>query len=181
MFEDRTTRERITHEKIDELYAYPVQADPGVYYAKQLRTFLHSRLKSQVPTPLRSRHRLVSSLQRKLRWIRRILYLVLIPELLILQRPLRSSRMPQRLIAARSLKLQRVSSFISRQLRLVSRRSLKVKVTGRLCLTLGVSHFRRPVDLVLDWGPVFWRMARSESLLQIRTLSSKSSDLPCQS
>src|SRR5579862_5234492 len=36
MFEDWTTRERITHEKIDELYANPIQADPGAYYAKQL-------------------------------------------------------------------------------------------------------------------------------------------------
>src|SRR5438034_196439 len=36
MFKDRTTRERITHEKIDELYADPVRADPGAYYAKQL-------------------------------------------------------------------------------------------------------------------------------------------------
>ncbi|KAI3393771.1 hypothetical protein diail_3730 [Diaporthe ilicicola] len=36
MHEDRTTRERITHEKIDELYANPVHADPGAHYAKQL-------------------------------------------------------------------------------------------------------------------------------------------------
>ncbi|OJD11098.1 homoaconitase [Emergomyces pasteurianus Ep9510] len=36
MFEDRTTRERITHEKIDALYANPVQADPGAHYAKRL-------------------------------------------------------------------------------------------------------------------------------------------------
>jgi homoaconitate hydratase len=36
MFEGRTTQERITHEKIDELYANPVQADPGAQYAKQL-------------------------------------------------------------------------------------------------------------------------------------------------
>ncbi|KAK4114058.1 homoaconitase [Canariomyces notabilis] len=36
MFPDRTTRERITHEKIDELYANPVQADPGAHYAKKL-------------------------------------------------------------------------------------------------------------------------------------------------
>ncbi|KUI54487.1 Homoaconitase, mitochondrial [Cytospora mali] len=36
MFPDRTTRERITHEKIDELYANPVRADPGAHYAKQL-------------------------------------------------------------------------------------------------------------------------------------------------
>ena len=36
MHENRTTRERITHEKIDELYANPVNADPGAHYAKQL-------------------------------------------------------------------------------------------------------------------------------------------------
>ncbi|KAJ0123218.1 homoaconitase [Diaporthe amygdali] len=36
MHENRTTRERITHEKIDELYANPVHADPGAHYAKQL-------------------------------------------------------------------------------------------------------------------------------------------------
>ncbi|KAJ0160359.1 Homoaconitase, mitochondrial [Colletotrichum tanaceti] len=36
MFPDRTTKERITHEKIDELYANPVQSDPGAHYAKQL-------------------------------------------------------------------------------------------------------------------------------------------------
>ncbi|CCF38493.1 homoaconitase [Colletotrichum higginsianum] len=36
MFPDRTTKERVTHEKIDELYANPVQPDPGAHYAKQL-------------------------------------------------------------------------------------------------------------------------------------------------
>lgn len=36
MSEDRTTRERITHEKIDELYANPIRADPGANYAKKL-------------------------------------------------------------------------------------------------------------------------------------------------
>lgn len=36
MCEDRTTRERITHEKVDELYANPIQADPGAHYAKKL-------------------------------------------------------------------------------------------------------------------------------------------------
>ncbi|KAI1484846.1 homoaconitase [Biscogniauxia mediterranea] len=36
MLEDRTTRNRITHEKIDELYADPVLADPGAHYAKRL-------------------------------------------------------------------------------------------------------------------------------------------------
>src|SRR5262249_2028789 len=113
-------------------------------------TSLLSRLTSQVPTPLRSRHRLVSSLQRKSRWIERILYLVLIPELPILPLPPRSSRMPQRLIAARSLKSQRVSSCISRRLRLESKRSLKMKVAGRLCLTLVVSHSQPPVDPVSD-------------------------------
>ncbi|KAL7795039.1 homoaconitase [Trichoderma ceciliae] len=38
MCEDRTTRERITHQMIDKLYSDPahVQADPGAYYAKKL-------------------------------------------------------------------------------------------------------------------------------------------------
>lgn len=36
MCEDRTTRERITHSKVDELYANPVHADPGAHYAKKL-------------------------------------------------------------------------------------------------------------------------------------------------
>ncbi|KAK2792874.1 mitochondrial Homoaconitase [Onygenales sp. PD_12] len=36
MVEGRTTRERITHEKIDALYADPVLADPGAHYAKRL-------------------------------------------------------------------------------------------------------------------------------------------------
>ncbi|KAI0170664.1 homoaconitase-like protein [Pestalotiopsis sp. NC0098] len=36
MFPDRTTQERITHEKVDELYANPVKADPSAQYAKQL-------------------------------------------------------------------------------------------------------------------------------------------------
>lgn len=36
MQEDRTTRERITHEMIDELYADPLRADPGAHYAKKL-------------------------------------------------------------------------------------------------------------------------------------------------
>ncbi|KAI8960349.1 homoaconitase [Daldinia sp. FL1419] len=36
MVEGRTTKERITHEKIDELYANPMQADPGARFAKQL-------------------------------------------------------------------------------------------------------------------------------------------------
>ncbi|PNY25596.1 Homoaconitase, mitochondrial [Tolypocladium capitatum] len=42
MCEDRTTRERITHNKIDELYADPMQADPGAYYAKKLYLNLSS-------------------------------------------------------------------------------------------------------------------------------------------
>ncbi|KAH7275017.1 hypothetical protein B0J15DRAFT_556928, partial [Fusarium solani] len=42
MCEDRTTRERITHEKINELYADPVQADPGAHYAKKLYLGLSS-------------------------------------------------------------------------------------------------------------------------------------------
>ncbi|KAM0280885.1 hypothetical protein ACHAQH_003774 [Verticillium albo-atrum] len=38
MLPERTTRKRITHEKIDELFADPsqVQADPGAHYAKRL-------------------------------------------------------------------------------------------------------------------------------------------------
>ncbi|RAL10708.1 homoaconitase LysF [Aspergillus homomorphus CBS 101889] len=34
--DDRTTRERITHERIDELFANPLTADPDAQYAKQL-------------------------------------------------------------------------------------------------------------------------------------------------
>ena len=36
MLEDRTTRERITHETVDKLFANPVTADPDAVYAKQL-------------------------------------------------------------------------------------------------------------------------------------------------
>lgn len=36
LFEERTTRERITHAKIDELFANPLSADPDAVYAKQL-------------------------------------------------------------------------------------------------------------------------------------------------
>jgi homoaconitate hydratase len=36
MFSDRTTRQRITHESVDELFADPIRADPGAHYAKQL-------------------------------------------------------------------------------------------------------------------------------------------------
>ncbi|KAH7149418.1 homoaconitase [Dactylonectria estremocensis] len=36
MLSDRTTRERITHERVDELFANPVTADPDAVYAKQL-------------------------------------------------------------------------------------------------------------------------------------------------
>ncbi|KAJ5821812.1 uncharacterized protein N7525_011096 [Penicillium rubens] len=36
MSEDRTTRQRITHERIDELFANPLTADPDAQYAKQL-------------------------------------------------------------------------------------------------------------------------------------------------
>ncbi|KFA54933.1 hypothetical protein S40293_02346, partial [Stachybotrys chartarum IBT 40293] len=36
MLEDRTTRQRITHEKVDQLYANPLRADPGAHYAKKL-------------------------------------------------------------------------------------------------------------------------------------------------
>ncbi|KAK8149483.1 mitochondrial Homoaconitase [Beauveria asiatica] len=36
MFPERNTIERITHEKVDELYANPPRADPNAQYAKQL-------------------------------------------------------------------------------------------------------------------------------------------------
>ncbi|KAM0451702.1 hypothetical protein ACHAO4_005657 [Trichoderma viride] len=36
MLEDRTTRQRITHEMVDELFANPPRADPGAHYAKKL-------------------------------------------------------------------------------------------------------------------------------------------------
>lgn len=36
MLDDRTTRQRITHERVDELLANPLTADPGATYAKQL-------------------------------------------------------------------------------------------------------------------------------------------------
>jgi homoaconitate hydratase len=36
MSPDRTTKERITHEKVDELFANPPRADPGAQYAKKL-------------------------------------------------------------------------------------------------------------------------------------------------
>ncbi|KAM0333292.1 hypothetical protein ACHAQA_001953 [Verticillium albo-atrum] len=36
MLDDRNTRERITHERVDELFANPVTADPDAVYAKQL-------------------------------------------------------------------------------------------------------------------------------------------------
>jgi homoaconitate hydratase len=36
MFPDRSTKERITHERIDELFANPPTADPNAVYAKQL-------------------------------------------------------------------------------------------------------------------------------------------------
>jgi homoaconitate hydratase len=36
MLDDRTTRERITHERVDELFANPLTADPDAIYAKQL-------------------------------------------------------------------------------------------------------------------------------------------------
>lgn len=42
MLEDRTTRERITHERIDELFANPITADPDAVYAKQLYLSLSS-------------------------------------------------------------------------------------------------------------------------------------------
>lgn len=36
MLEDRTTRKRITHERVDELFANPLIADPDALYAKKL-------------------------------------------------------------------------------------------------------------------------------------------------
>ncbi|EXJ80711.1 homoaconitase [Capronia epimyces CBS 606.96] len=36
MLEDRSTRQRITHEMVDELFANPLRADPGAHYAKKL-------------------------------------------------------------------------------------------------------------------------------------------------
>lgn len=36
MLDDRTTRQRITHERVDELFANPLTADEGAQYAKQL-------------------------------------------------------------------------------------------------------------------------------------------------
>ncbi|KAJ5948691.1 Aconitase/3-isopropylmalate dehydratase large subunit alpha/beta/alpha subdomain 1/3 [Penicillium verhagenii] len=36
MLDDRTTRDRITHERVDELFANPLKADPDAQYAKQL-------------------------------------------------------------------------------------------------------------------------------------------------
>lgn len=36
MLEDQTTKERVTHEKVDELFADPLQADPDAHYAKKL-------------------------------------------------------------------------------------------------------------------------------------------------
>lgn len=42
MLEGQKTHQRISHEKIDQLYASPVQADPGAYYAKQLYLDLSS-------------------------------------------------------------------------------------------------------------------------------------------
>jgi homoaconitate hydratase len=36
MLEDRTTRQRITHEMVDELFSNPLRSDPGAHYAKKL-------------------------------------------------------------------------------------------------------------------------------------------------
>ncbi|KIV93626.1 homoaconitase [Exophiala mesophila] len=36
MLEHRTTRQRITHEMVDELFSTPLRADPGAHYAKKL-------------------------------------------------------------------------------------------------------------------------------------------------
>lgn len=51
-YKDRTTRERLTHDKIDQLYAdlAPIQADPGAHYAKKLYLDL-STLSPQITGP----------------------------------------------------------------------------------------------------------------------------------
>lgn len=40
--EDRSTQQRINHERIDRLFAKPIQADPDAVYAKQLYLNLSS-------------------------------------------------------------------------------------------------------------------------------------------
>ena len=42
MFDDRTTRQRINHERIDRLFSNPPKADPDAVYAKQLYLDLSS-------------------------------------------------------------------------------------------------------------------------------------------
>jgi homoaconitate hydratase len=42
MSDDRTTRQRINHERIDELFSNPLQADRDAVYAKQLYLNLSS-------------------------------------------------------------------------------------------------------------------------------------------
>jgi len=42
MFGDRTTRQRINHERIDELFSNPLKADRDAIYAKQLYLNLSS-------------------------------------------------------------------------------------------------------------------------------------------
>jgi hypothetical protein len=83
MFKDKVAQERISHQKIDELYANPPQADPGAQYAKQLYLYvlslcpaiwfstddftvisLPSRRIFQALTQSRSRHHLVTLLRR---------------------------------------------------------------------------------------------------------------------
>ena len=185
MFKDRTTRERVTHEKIDELYADPVQADPGAYYAKQLylnlstlSPYVSGPNSVKVSTPL-------SELAPKRIKVDRA-YIV----------SCTNSRASDIAAAAKvfqdaakangggSLKSQRVSSCISRRLRLVSRRSLKMKVAGRLCLRLGVSHSRPPVDLVSPWHRSFggrrgWNLCFEPELPGGWAL--ERSGVPCQS
>ena len=41
-FDDRTTRQRINQERIDNLFSNPVKADPDAVYAKQLYLDLSS-------------------------------------------------------------------------------------------------------------------------------------------
>jgi homoaconitate hydratase len=80
-FEDQTTRARITHEKIDQLYSNPVKADPGAYYAKQLYLNL-SALSTYVsgPNSVKVSTPLSELAPKKIKVDRRILYLVPTPE-----------------------------------------------------------------------------------------------------
>ncbi|KAI0407285.1 hypothetical protein F4802DRAFT_554884 [Xylaria palmicola] len=96
--------------------------------------------------------RLVSLLQRTSRLIRRILYLVPAHGLRIREQPPKFSRMPSRPVMAKSLT---VWSDISRQLRLASRRWLKMKAVGGLCLRLEAPRYQLRAAPVLDWARNF--------------------------